>query len=167
MKSGTSIEPFLPSDWESVRSIYADGIADGQATFETAVPTWEQWDSATLKFCRLVAKHDGQVIGWATLKPVSTRECYSGVAEVTIYVAAEWRGHGVGKLLLEHLILESEKNGIWTLQGSTFPENVASIRLQQSCGFRIVGRREKVAQQNGVWRDTVLTERRSRVAGTE
>ena len=165
MANEISIEPFSAPDWEAVRSIYAEGIADGEATFENTVPTWEQWDSATHKFCRLVAKLDGQVIGWSTLKHVSPRDCYSGVAEVTVYVGASSRGHGVGKLLLERVIAESEENGIWTLQGSTFPENVASIRLQQQCGFRIVGRREKVARQNGVWRDTVLTERRSRVVG--
>lgn len=160
-----TIKSFDVADWPAVRAIYADGIASGQATFETEAPTWEEWDAAHHPIARLVARRDGQVIGWAALSPVSRRRCYAGVAEVSVYVAAECRGQGVGRRLLEALIAESERHGIWTLQGSTFPENMASLRLQCACGFREIGRRERVAQLHGRWRDTVLMERRSGLVG--
>jgi phosphinothricin acetyltransferase len=149
-----------------VRAVYADGIATRQATFETELPSWEAWDAAHHVFARLVADDPAGVVGWAALSPVSKRPCYAGVAEVSVYVAEKARGRGVGRMLLEALIRESEANHVWTLQGVTFPENTASLRLQERCGFRIVGRRERVARLDGVWRDTVLTERRSPVAGT-
>lgn len=120
---------------------------------------------AHLAACRLVARSGDVVLGWGALSPVSSRPCYAGVAEVSIYVRESLRGHGVGRALLEHLIAASEAEGIWTLQGATFPENTASLRLQASCGFRVVGRRERIAQMDGIWRDTVLTERRSRKVG--
>ena len=110
---------------------------------------------------------DGEVVSWAALSPVSQRPCYAGVAEVSVYVAAKYRGQGIGRLLMLALITESERHGIWTLQGATFPENEPSLRLQQSCGFRQIGRRERIAQHRGVWRDTVLTERRSQVVGRD
>ncbi|HEY7330212.1 MAG TPA: GNAT family N-acetyltransferase [Gemmataceae bacterium] len=160
------ISPMTPADWEQVRAIYVEGIASGQATFETETPSWDQWDAAHHPFARLAARRDGRVIGWAALSPVSRRKCYAGVAEVSVYVAASYRGRGVGRRLLEAVIVESERHGIWTLQGATFPSNAASLRLQQSCGFREIGRRERVAQLHGQWRDTILTERRSSVVGS-
>jgi phosphinothricin acetyltransferase len=155
------VSAMTPADWDTVRAIYLEGIATGQATFETEAPSWEQWDAGHHPFARLVARSDGQVVGWAALSPVSRRRCYGGVAEISIYVAESARGNGIGRQLLQQLIAESERHGIWTLQGGTFPENTASLRLQKSCGFRELGRRERVGQLNGVWRDTVLTERRS------
>ncbi len=162
-----AIEAMTPADWPGVRAVYLDGIASGQATFETEAPPWEQWDAAHHPFARLVARRDGQVIGWAALSPVSRRGCYAGVAEVSVYVAASHRGRGVGRRLLEAVIVQSEQHGIWTLQGATFASNEASLRLQRACGFREVGRRERIARLNGEWRDTVLTERRSRVVGVD
>ncbi len=155
------ITEFSQSDWPAVLRIYLEGIATGQATFETAAPSWQEFDAAHHHFGRLAARFKQELIGWAALSPVSLRQCYAGVAEVSIYIAAQYRWHGIGRKLLKTLISESEKQGIWTLQGITFPENTASVRLQQSCGFRIVGERERIAQLHGQWRNTVLTERRS------
>lgn len=147
------------SDWPEVRAIYEEGIATGLATFETACPSWDEWDAGRLPHSRLVAREDG-MLGWVALSPVSKRACYAGVAELGIYVAAKARGRGVGRALLEAVIESSERHRIWTLQAGTIAENQASLALQQRCGFRVVGRRERIAQLNGVWRDTVLTERR-------
>jgi phosphinothricin acetyltransferase len=154
-----------PNDWAEVACIYREGIDSGHATFETEVPSWETWDAAHLPFARLVAIEKGSIIGWAALSRVSARKVYSGVSEVSVYVAENLRGQGIGLNLLEALIRESELNEIWTLQASIFPENAASIRLHQRCGFREVGRRERIAKLRGVWRDTVLLERRSGVVG--
>jgi phosphinothricin acetyltransferase len=159
------IEQMKASDWEQVRSIYLEGIRTGHGTFETSAPTWEQWDEAHLQFARLVARDGERVLGWAALSPVSRRSVYRGVAELTVYVAEAARGRGVGRLLLEALIAESERNGIWTLQASIFPENVASLELHRRCGFREVGRRERIGMMNGLWRDTLLFERRSGSVG--
>lgn len=152
-------------DWGAVESIYREGIATGHATFETDVPAWEEWDAAHLRDCRFVARKDGRVIGWAALSPVSGRCVYAGVAEVSVYVAASARGGGVGKALLRALVEGAERQGIWTLQGGIFPENEASIGLHEACGFRVVGRRERLGQLDGLWRDVVLMERRSKVVG--
>jgi phosphinothricin acetyltransferase len=160
-----TLAAMTPADWDRVRAIYLHGIASGQATFETEAPSWEQWDGAHHRFARLVARASGEVVAWGALGPVSRRRCYAGVAEVSVYVAAECRGQGIGRRLLEALIQESERQGIWSLQGATFAENEPSLRLQQACGFRIVGRRERIGQLQGVWRDTVITERRSTVVG--
>jgi phosphinothricin acetyltransferase len=162
----TDIDSMTPGDWAEVRATYLEGIASGQATFEVEPPAWEHWDLRHHPFARLVARSNGRVVGWAALAPVSPRPCYAGVAEVSVYVAAEYRGQGIGRQLMLALIAESEQRGIWTLQGATFPENEASLRLQESCGFRQIGRRERIAQHRGVWRDTILTERRSRRVGT-
>lgn len=151
-----------PADWPAVREIYAEGIAGGNATFETVVPEWAQWDTGRLPICRLVARLDEQVVGWAALSPYSSREVYRGVAEVGIYIAEAAQGRGVGKALLTALVEESEKQGFWTLQAGILIENVASRRLHQACGFREVGIREKIGQLHGVWRDVVLMERRSK-----
>lgn len=153
-----------PDDWPAVRFIYEEGIATGLATFETSAPSWEEWDSAHLSHSRLVAWRES-VLGWAALSPVSRRDCYAGVAEVTVYVAWSARGQGVGDSLLQALIESAEAHGIWTLQGATIGENAASLALQARCGFREVGRRERIAKLAGVWRDTVLTERRSNKVG--
>jgi len=154
-----------PTDWEQVRAIYLEGIATGHATFETEAPSWEQWDAAHLSFARLVARNDHDVAGWAALSPVSQRCVYGGVAEVSVYVATSHRGSGMGRRLLAALISESERNGIWTLQAGMFPENAGSVALHRGCGFREVGRRERIGQLKGVWRDTILLERRSPVVG--
>jgi len=153
-----------PGHWEQVRRIYAEGLST-QATFETEAPSWEKWDAGHRPFARLVAVADGAVTGWAALSAVSARAVYSGVAEVSVYVAESVRGQRIGRALLERLIEISEKHGVWTLQASIFPENASSIALHLSCGFREVGRREKIGSQNGIWRDTVLLERRSKLVG--
>ncbi len=154
-------------DWPAVRDIYLQGISTGNATFETTAPDWPVWNEKQLQRPRLVARENERVIGWAALSRVSSREVYRGVCEVSVYVAAGARGRRVGHLLLDQLIRESEALGIWTLQASIFPENEASVALHQRHGFRVVGRREKVAKQNGVWRDTLMLERRSRIAGLD
>jgi phosphinothricin acetyltransferase len=161
------IAPMVADDWGSVCAIYEEGIATGQATFETEVPPWEQWDAGHLPHSRLVARVGSGVVGWAALSPVSRRACYAGVAEVSVYVAAAHRGQGVGLALLRELIAAAERAGVWTLQGGTFPENTASLRLQEQCGFRVVGRRERIARRDGVWRDTIITERRSQRVGLD
>jgi L-amino acid N-acyltransferase YncA len=162
---GCEIGPMTPEHWETVRKIYQEGIATGNATFETSVPEWEEWDKRHLPSCRLVARADNKVLGWAALSPVSSRCVYGGVAEVSIYVAEDARGQGIGRRLLAALVEASEQNGIWTLQAGIFPENAASIQLHQQAGFRIVGRRERIGRMDGRWRDTVLMERRSAVVG--
>lgn len=160
-----NLDELKPEDWPAVRAIYEAGIATGQATFETVAPAWESWDAAHRADCRLVARRDGQVIGWAALSPVSGRCVYGGVAEVSVYVDPAWKGRGIGKTLLQALVTASEEAGLWTLQASIFPENVASVRLHHACGFRTVGTRERLGQQHGRWRDVVLLERRSTVVG--
>ena len=147
-------------DWPAVKAIYEQGIAAG-STFATDAPSWEEWDRAHLEGHRLVALQDGQVVGWAALSPTSTRAVYRGVARNAVYVAAEARGTGVGRLLLRELIERAEQDGIWTIEASMFPENEASLALHESCGFRVVGTRERIGQHHGVWRDVVLMERRA------
>ena len=152
-------------DWEAVREIYKEGIRTGNAPIETDVPPWERWNSDHRPDCRLVAKDGTQVVGWAALSPVASLEASSGVAEVSVYVAEQTRGTGVGKLLLSSLVSASESAGVWTLQASIFVENEPSIALHSTCGFRSVGTRERIGRLNGSWRDTLLMERRSNVAG--
>jgi phosphinothricin acetyltransferase len=164
-KPSIEIAALRSSDWESVSRIYAEGIATGHATFETAIPSWEEWDGAHLATPRLVARDAERTLGWAALSPVSGRCVYGGVAEVSVYVAAAARGRGVGRSLLEALVAQSEAAGLWTLQAGVFPENEASLAIHRLCGFREVGRRERIGKLGGVWRDVVLLERRSRVAG--
>jgi L-amino acid N-acyltransferase YncA len=161
------IDSMLPQDWESVRAIYLEGIATGEATFETEAPEWEPWDAGHLPQCRLVARNGDGILGWAALSPVSRREVYAGVAEVSVYVAASARGLGVGGALMRGLIEASERHGLWTLQSSVFPENHASVALHLKHGFRQVGRRERIARRHGVWRDTIVLERRSGVVGVD
>src|SRR5579863_3180977 len=146
------IRAMRSDDWQAVRKIYAEGIATGNATFETELPEWERWDQGHLQDCRLVAQAGERILGWAALSSVSSRHVYSGVAEVSVYVAAETRGRGVGKMLLQSLVEHSERCGMWTLQAGIFPENAASIALHKSSGFREVGLRRKLGQRGGVWR---------------
>ena len=160
-----TITDMQPEDWPRVRAIYLEGIATGQATFETDAPEWAAWDAARLPAPRLVARTGEEIVAWAALSPVSSRCVYGGVAETSVYVGAAHRGRGYGHALLAALVAASERSGIWTLQAGIFPENEASIRLHKACGFREVGRRERIGQLRGVWRDTVLLERRSRTVG--
>ena len=156
-----------PADWPRVRAIYEEGIATGDATFQTKVPQWEMWNAGHLPHSRLVVTYAGPVLGWAALSPVSSRCVYSGVAEVSIYIAAEARGRGLGRVLLTELVEESEAHGIWTLQAGIFPENRASVALHERCGFRVVGCRKRLGQMHGCWRDVLLLERRSAIVGAD
>ena len=155
------------ADWEAVSDIYVEGIATRNATFETEVPSWESWDGAHISDCRLVAEVDGAVRGWAALTPVSDRCVYGGVAEVSVYVAASSRGHGLGWTPLGQVVRASEDAGFWTLQAGLFAENAASLRLHERAGFRLVGVREKLGKLDGRWRDVLLLERRSERAGVD
>jgi L-amino acid N-acyltransferase YncA len=155
------IRDLRPGDWPEVTGIYAAGLETRNATFETAVPSWEEWNARHLARPRVVAVEADAVVGWAALSPVSARACYAGVAEDSVYVEPGRQGRGVGRALLEELVARSEAEGIWTLQTSIFPENRASLALHLRCGFRVVGVRERIAQLDGVWRDTVLLERRA------
>ncbi|HEX5558820.1 MAG TPA: GNAT family N-acetyltransferase [Gaiellales bacterium] len=159
-----AIATLAATDWDDVARIYAEGIAT-LATFETEVPSWEQWDRAHLPGHRLVARDEGRVVGWAALAPVSSRCVYAGVAEVSVYVAADARGRGIGTALLAALVKSSEAGGVWTLEAGILPENEASVRMHERCGFRVVGRRERLGRMRGEWRDVLLLERRSTVAG--
>ena len=156
------------NDWTSVAKIYNDGISSGFATFETSVPDYNSWNKAHLKACRLVASSTEEILGWAALSPVSSRCVYGGVAEVSVYIAKNARGLGIGKLLMKQLIIDSENVGLWTLQSGVFPENKASIELHKSMGFRYIGKREKVSKTaEGIWKDNLLFERRSTAVGID
>jgi L-amino acid N-acyltransferase YncA len=150
-------------DWPEVAAIYKAGIETREATFETEVPAWETWDAAHLAEHRLVAVDDDRVVGWAALAPVSDRCCYEGVAENSVYVAPDAHGRGIGRALLERLVTDAERGGIWTIQTGVFPENAASVALHLACGFRLVGVRERLGRLDGVWRDVLFLERRSEV----
>jgi L-amino acid N-acyltransferase YncA len=173
---GYVIRSLAADDWPAVREIYREGIATGNATFETESPTWEKWNAGHREDCRLVAVEQShgpdadsaaksELLGWAALSPVSSRRVYAGVAEVSVYVAAAARGRGVGKALLQALVNESEAKGIWTLQAGIFPENTASIALHKACGFREVGVRRRIGRLGDIWRDVLLLERRSSKTG--
>ena len=164
------IRAMTESDWSSVAEVYREGIETGHATFETSVPTWERWDGAHVDSCRFVAELDGDVVGWAGLSVVSDRCVYGGVAEVSVYVGSSGRGKGVGTRLLSAVVEASEKAGVWSLQAGMFPENAGSIALHSKCGFRQVGRRERIGKMDlgpmkGKWRDVLLLERRSTTVG--
>ena len=151
--------------WDEVAGIYAAGLATGNASFQSDIPSWEEWDHAHVVNSRLVAIENEKVLGWAALTAVSGRCVYAGVGETSIYVSADARGRGIGKKLLDALINESERHNFWTLQAGIFPENAASIKIHEGCGFRIIGRREKLGKMKGVWRDVLLLERRSAITG--
>lgn len=155
------IRPMKPGDWGLVKAIYDEGMQSGNATFETSAGSWEKWDTDHMQEPRLVCEMRVPVVGWAALSPVSDRCAYGGVADVSVYVSAGARGHGIGSALLKRLVEESESQGLWTLQAGIFPENEASIHLHKKAGFRIVGTREKLGKMDGRWRDVVLMERRS------
>jgi L-amino acid N-acyltransferase YncA len=159
------IEQLTEKHWPEVSDIYASGLATGNANFSSRVPEWEEWDKAHLKNCRLVMTDDGKVWGWAALTAISDHCVFAGVAEVSVYVHESARGSGIGKRLLRAVVDESEKNNLWTLEARIFAENLASIHIHQANGFRIVGRRERIGQLNGIWRDTILLERRSTKTG--
>ena len=153
------------NDWSSVAEIYKQGIETGNATFEKEIPTWEKWNAEHLPDCRIIATIEDSVIAWAALTPVSERCVYAGVAEVSVYVSYNYQRLKIGTKILEKLISESEESGIWTLQAGIFPENKASIKIHENLGFRIVGLREKIGKMDGIWRDTILLERRSKNIG--
>ena len=159
--------PIKATDWEIVAEIYRQGIETNNATFQQQIPTWEEWDNGHLKNCRVLASIDNKIAGWAALTLVSGRCVYAGVAEVSVYVADNFRGQNIGKMLLNKLIIESEKENLWTLQAGIFPENIASLTIHEKLGFRKVGYRENIGKMNGEWRDTVLMERRSKVVGID
>jgi L-amino acid N-acyltransferase YncA len=161
----SAIKPMGREHWPEVLRIYLEGIATGNATFETEAPSWEKWDGSHLPNCRLIAQEESKILGWAALSPVSPRRVYSGVAEVSVYVAEAARGKGIGKSLLSALIESSEHCGVWMLQAGIFPENTASITVHKSLGFRAVGRRERIGKMGSTWRDVVLLERRSAKLG--
>ena len=162
-----TIAPLLPADWPAALAIFEQGMATGNATLETTAPGWESWNMSHLAGGRLVGRIGDETVGWVALSPVSSRCVYEGVAEVSVYVTESARGQGVGKALLYALVAESERIGLWTLQAGILPENAASIALHTACGFRVVGVRERIGKRGGVWRDVVLMERRSAVAGLE
>jgi len=160
-----TIEKMQAADWEQVKRIYEEGVQTGNATFQTSMPDWDEWNKSHLEHSRIVVKENENLLGWAALTPVSGRCVYAGVAEVSVYVSANARGRGIGRQLLQKLVTESEANLLWTLQAGIFPENVLSIKIHEACGFRIVGKRERIGKMNGNWRDTVLLERRSNTTG--
>ena len=168
----TSVRAMQASDWDAVALIYQEGIDDGEATFEVEVPSWDYFDGSRLPNLRLVADDGGSILGWAAASPVSSRAAYRGVIEHSVYVAREARGRGMGRMLLSALIDAAEDAGIWCIQSSVFPENTASLALHERAGFRTVGRRERIARSGrgphaGLWRDTVLIERRSEINGRD
>jgi L-amino acid N-acyltransferase YncA len=153
------------TNFDQVAEIYKQGIETGLATFQNDIPDWDSWDKSHLSNCRIAVFENNQMAGWASLSPVSGRCVYAGVAEVSVYIAAGQRGKGVGSLLLNQLIDQSEKAGFWTLQSGIFSENIASVKLHEKCGFRQIGYREKIGRKNGIWKDNIIMERRSKIVG--
>jgi Sortase and related acyltransferases len=160
-----TFETLQPNHWQVVKNIYEEGIKTGNATFQQTAPEWDEWNTSHINHSRIVALVDNEVAGWAALTPVSGRCVYAGVGEVSVYVTEKFRGQKIGNALLGELIKQSESNNIWTLQAGIFPENKSSIKIHETNGFRMVGYREKIGQMNGVWRDTILMERRSKNIG--
>ncbi|WP_332238020.1 GNAT family N-acetyltransferase [Sporolactobacillus sp. KGMB 08714] len=160
------IDGMNPSDWDQIRQIYLDGIKTGLATFQTGAPEWSEWDQSHVKTCRIVARSEGSILGWAALSPTSSRCCYKGIGEISIYISDTRKGQGVGTALLKYLIHDAEDNGFWTLQSAITRENKASLALHAKCGFREIGFRERIAQMpDGSWHDVILMERRSPIIG--
>ncbi len=154
-------DKMIETDWPNVKSIYIEGIASGNATFDEELPSWDVWNRSYLTACRIVVKEAGRIVGWAALQPISSKKALAGVAELSIYLGASSRGKGIGSRLMAYVIAESEANGFWTLQSGVFLENIASIHLHHKAGFRNVGVRQRIGKLNGVWRDIILLERRS------
>ncbi len=163
--TAVAINKMTDSDWHDVSRIYGLGIATGDATFESEIPSWENWNNSHLMKCRLIATYNDTTVGWAALSPVSSRCVYGGVAEVSVYVDTSHTGKGIGAKLLEALIAGSEKEGLWTLQSGVFPENIASLNIHNKLGFRTIGYKEKIGKMKGIWRDNILLERRSKIIG--
>ncbi|MEE9362436.1 MAG: N-acetyltransferase family protein [Cellulophaga sp.] len=161
------VRKMTKNDWTAVSNIYVEGIATGFATFDTTIPSYEDWDTNHLKSCRIIVSEKQKVLGWAALSPVSSRCVYGGVAEVSIYVGRESRGLGVGKILISQLILQSEEDGYWTLQSGIFPENIGSIKLHEKNGFRLIGKKERIGKLKGIWKDNLLFEKRSIKVGVD
>ena len=161
------IKPMQQVHWEKVKIIYESGIATGIATFETTAPSWEKWNNGHLAFARLVAIKNNELVGWAALSQVSNRCVYDGVAEVSVYVGNNHKGRGIGKLLLQNLITESESNGIWTLQAGIFTDNIASVKLHEKVGFRVIGYKERIGKLKNNWKDNYILERRSKIVGID
>lgn len=159
------IKSFGRENYQQAAEIYRQGVATGIAVFQTDIPAWEEWDAEHLLVCRIAVFDDARMLGWAAVAPVSGRCAFAGVAEVSVYVAENARGRGVGEFLLKNLIAQSENAGLWTLHSEIFAENLASIRIHEKCGFRLIGRREKIARKNNEWKDTVLLEKRSAKVG--
>lgn len=159
--------PITEEHFSAIAEIYQQGIDTGFATFETSVPSWEIWNESKLPHSRFLAMENNVTLGWIALSKISSRCVYEGVAELSVYVSANHRKKGVGKFLLENLIKDSENHGIWTLQSGMFTENEATIALHQSLGFRIIGYREKIGKLNGVWKDNLIMERRSKIVGID
>jgi phosphinothricin acetyltransferase len=159
--TAVAVEPMQQTDWPAVRAIYAEGIATGNATFETEAPDWDRWNATHLAGHRFVARIGATVVGWVALAPVSDRCAYVGVAENSVYVSEQARGEGIGRRLLETVIASADAAGIWTVQTGIFPENEVSVELHRRCGFRVVGTRERLGRLGGRWRDVLLMERRA------
>ena len=151
--------------YRQLAEIYLEGIATGNATFETGAPSWEDWNKSHLTHSRIAVFDNDEMAGWASLSPVNNRCVYGGVGEVSVYVSNKHRNKGIGKILLLELIKQSEENGLWTLQSGIFSENITSIKLHENCGFRKIGYREKIGKMNGIWRDNIIMERRSKTVG--
>jgi len=162
------IDDMKESDWPQVSNIYFDGIKTKIATFQTEIPSWNEWDKGHLNHCRFVARSKDAILGWAALSPTSSRCVYKGVAEVSIYIGESYKGQGIGYVLLNSLIKKSEENGFWTLQSGIIKENITSRELHKKCGFREIGSREKLGKMdNGIWYDVILMERRSKLVGID
>jgi phosphinothricin acetyltransferase len=162
-----NFRPMTAEDWTSVAEIYKQGIETGNATFQQEIPTWDDWNNGHIKSCRIIAEINNEIVGWAALIAVSGRCVYAGVAEVSVYIANKYRGQKIGTKLLDKLIIESENEKLWTLQAGIFPENFTSLKIHEELGFRKIGHREKIGKMNGIWRDTVLLERRSKLIGID
>ncbi len=162
-----NFRPMTADDWTNVAEIYKQGIETGNATFQQEIPTWDDWNNGHIKSCRIISEINNEIVGWAALTAISGRCVYAGVAEVSVYIANKYRGQKIGTKLLDKLIIESENEKLWTLQAGIFPENFASLKIHEELGFRKIGHREKIGKMNGIWRDTVLLERRSKLIGID